>query len=146
VIYRCNPDGSELEVYARGFRYTYALKVTPDGRLFTISQGLDKRGVRPIETPDALYEVNQDSWYGFPTSTPAGQRRTEYNQDNDNPIGFRCSCSISASSASRARQVLGDQPEPRPEVTCEGRGLCPALRIVVAPSYASISATEPSAQ
>jgi hypothetical protein len=81
--------------------------------------------VRPIETPDALYEVNQDSWYGFPTSTPAGQRRTEYNQDNDNPIGFRCSCSISASSASRARQVLGDQPEPRPEVTCEGGAFAP---------------------
>lgn len=66
VIYRCNPDGSELEVFAWGLRNPFALELSEDGRIFCISQGGDRRGSRPIESPDAIYEIKEGAWYGFP--------------------------------------------------------------------------------
>ncbi|WNC12958.1 hypothetical protein [Brevibacillus brevis] len=66
VIYRANPDGSELEIVADGFRNIFGLGFSPDGRLFATNHGFDFRGSRPIEGDwDALYEVIP-GWYGWP--------------------------------------------------------------------------------
>ncbi len=66
VVYRCNFDGSGLEVYAWGFRNPYGLVEAPDGRLLALDQGSDPRGCRPLPCPDNLYEVKQGAWYGWP--------------------------------------------------------------------------------
>ena len=88
VIYRCNPDGSELEVYAWGARNPYALALAPDDRLLMIVQGEDYRGSRPMHAPDALYEVRQGAWYGWPDFS-GGRPVSELMQasDTENPTG-----------------------------------------------------------
>jgi glucose/arabinose dehydrogenase len=90
VIYRCNPDGSELEVHAWGLRNPYALCLDPEDRILTIVQGEDNRGSRALEdAPDALYEVRHGGWYGWPDFS-GGKPANEYmeNLDSDNPKGF----------------------------------------------------------
>lgn len=90
VVYRCRPDGSGLEVFAWGLRNPYGLTVGPDGRLLTIVQGEDHRGSRPFEgAPDALYEVTQGAWYGFPDFV-AGRPAQEFTGpvEAENPKGF----------------------------------------------------------
>ena len=90
VIYRCRPDGTELEVFAWGLRNPYALNFDPDGRLLTIVQGEDNRGSRAFnETPDALFEVKQGAWYGWPDFS-AGRPVQDFMEevDTDNPKGF----------------------------------------------------------
>ena len=90
VIYRCNPDGSELEVFAWGLRNPYALNLDPQGRLLTINQGEDNRGSRAFEeTPDALFEVKHGAWYGWPDFS-AGRPAQDYMADvtTDNSKGF----------------------------------------------------------
>lgn len=67
AILRARPDGSELEVYAWGFRNPYGLEVGPDGGLYVTVHGFDARGERPIEDAwDCFYRVEQGAWYGFP--------------------------------------------------------------------------------
>lgn len=67
VIYRANPDGSGLEVYADGLRNPFGLGFSPDGRLLAIDQGYDARGSRPIsDAPDPLWEIVRGGWYGWP--------------------------------------------------------------------------------
>ncbi|MGH8913198.1 MAG: PQQ-dependent sugar dehydrogenase, partial [Acidimicrobiia bacterium] len=67
AILRARPDGSEIEVYAWGFRNPYGLAVGPDGALYAAMHGFDARGERPIENAwDCLYRVEQGAWYGFP--------------------------------------------------------------------------------
>lgn len=67
AILRARPDGSELEVYAWGFRNPYGLEVGPDGTIFVTMHGFDARGERPIENAwDCLYKVEEGAWYGFP--------------------------------------------------------------------------------
>ncbi|MBI3968069.1 MAG: PQQ-dependent sugar dehydrogenase, partial [Chloroflexi bacterium] len=66
AILRANLDGSGLEVFADGFRNPYGLAFHPDGRLFTVENGPDARGRRPVSGPDNFYEVVQGGWYGFP--------------------------------------------------------------------------------
>lgn len=90
VIYRCQPDGTELEVFAWGLRNPYGLTTDPEGRLLTIVQGEDYRGSRPIEdAPDALYEVTQGTWYGFPDFV-AGRPAHDFTGpiETGNPKGF----------------------------------------------------------
>lgn len=66
VIYRANPDGSNLEIIADGLRNTFGLGFSPNGKLFITSNGLDFRGSRPIEGDwDPFYEVFP-GWYGWP--------------------------------------------------------------------------------
>jgi len=66
-IMRCNPDGSNLELVAWGLRNAYGLGFLPDGRLLAVDQGADDRGSRPVgNAPDLLFEVRQNSWYGWP--------------------------------------------------------------------------------
>lgn len=66
VIYRADVEGGGSEVVCWGLRNPYALAMSPDGRLWTIDQGCDDRGSRPLASKDALYEVRDGAWYGFP--------------------------------------------------------------------------------
>jgi glucose/arabinose dehydrogenase len=67
AVMRCNPDGSELELFAWGIRNAYGLGFLPDGRLLATDQGADDRGSRPVgNVPDLLFEVRQGAWYGWP--------------------------------------------------------------------------------
>jgi len=67
AVMRCNPDGSELELFAWGIRNAYGLGFLPDGRLIATDQGSDDRGSRPIgHVPELLFEVKKDAWYGWP--------------------------------------------------------------------------------
>ncbi|HYF31706.1 MAG TPA: PQQ-dependent sugar dehydrogenase [Chitinophagaceae bacterium] len=82
VIYRCNLDGTDLEVYAWGLRNPYALTTDAEGRIFVIVHGEDARGSRPAEAPDCLYEVKQGGWYGWPDFS-AGRPLKEFMQSED---------------------------------------------------------------
>jgi glucose/arabinose dehydrogenase len=67
AILRARPDGSELEVYAWGFRNPYGLRAGPDGAIYVAMHGFDARGERPIENAwDCFYRVEEGAWYGFP--------------------------------------------------------------------------------
>lgn len=67
AVMRCNPDGSELELFAWGIRNAYGLGFLPDGRLIATDQGADDRGSRPVgHVPDLLFEVRPGAWYGWP--------------------------------------------------------------------------------
>ena len=67
AILRARPDGSDLEVYAWGFRNPYGLRAGPDGAIYVAMHGFDARGERPIENAwDCFYRVEQGAWYGFP--------------------------------------------------------------------------------
>lgn len=67
AVLRCNPDGSELELFAWGLRNVYGLGFMPDGRLLATDQGADDRGSRPVgNAPDLLFEVQKGRWYGWP--------------------------------------------------------------------------------
>ncbi len=80
AVYRVNPDGSDLEVVAWGLRNPYGLAFEPGtGRLFALDQGADARGSRPAEAPDALFEVREGSWFGWPDFL-AGKPISDYAQ------------------------------------------------------------------
>jgi glucose/arabinose dehydrogenase len=66
-ILQFNPDGSNLEVFAWGFRNPYGLEIGPDKQLYVTMHGFDARGSRPIENAwDCFYKVEQGKWYGWP--------------------------------------------------------------------------------
>lgn len=66
-VLRCNPDGSDLELVAWGFRNPYGTAFHPDGRLFATEHDIDERSRRYVvgDTED-LYEVKEGEWYGWP--------------------------------------------------------------------------------
>lgn len=66
AILSASLDGSDLRVYADGFRNPYGLAFAPDGTLYATENGPDIRGSRPIVGPDVLWEVIEEGWYGFP--------------------------------------------------------------------------------
>jgi glucose/arabinose dehydrogenase len=67
AVLRCNPDGSDLELVAWGFRNPYGIAFHPDGRLFLTEHNIDERGRRQIiGDPEDLYEVKKGEWYGWP--------------------------------------------------------------------------------
>jgi glucose/arabinose dehydrogenase len=67
AILEANPDGTDLMVYAWGFRNPYGLEIGPDGALYASMHGFDARGSRPIENAwDCFYKVQQGAWYGWP--------------------------------------------------------------------------------
>jgi glucose/arabinose dehydrogenase len=66
TILRFNPDGSEVEVYAWGFRNPFGVWGL-DGILYATDNGYDERGSRPIaNAPDVIWQVKKGGWYGFP--------------------------------------------------------------------------------
>ncbi len=66
-VLRANPDGSELELVAWGFRFIPSIKFDRNYRLFVANQGYDVRGSRPIaNAPDEFHLVTPGQWYGWP--------------------------------------------------------------------------------
>lgn len=68
-ILRMNPDGSELEVFATGFRNPYDLTFSPDGALFTTDNNPSEMdATMRYLPPEELNHVQQGKDYGFPRS------------------------------------------------------------------------------
>lgn len=66
-ILRSNPDGTELEQYAWGFRNPNYLRFDNSGRLFAANNGFKNKGSRPIaNAPDEFFYVLPGVWYGWP--------------------------------------------------------------------------------
>jgi glucose/arabinose dehydrogenase len=61
TILRFHPDGTGVEVYARGFRNPYGIAFDPEGRLWATDNGADN----PV-TSDELNLVEQGAHYGYP--------------------------------------------------------------------------------
>lgn len=68
-VLRMNPDGSELEVFATGFRNPYDLAFSPDGALFTADNNPSEMdATMRYLPPEELIFVQQGKDYGFPRS------------------------------------------------------------------------------
>ncbi len=67
IILRMNPDGSDAEVFATGFRNPYDLTFSPEGALFTADNNPDRfdRTLRYLPSEE-LNHVRQGHFYGFP--------------------------------------------------------------------------------
>ncbi len=66
-ILRMNPDGSELEVFATGFRNPYDLTFLPNGDLFAVDEAPDQLDeTLRVLPPEELNHVRQGRDYGFP--------------------------------------------------------------------------------
>ncbi len=66
-ILRMNPDGSDLEVFATGFRNPYDLTFSPKGELFTADNSPDEPdATMQYLPPEELDFVQQGKNYGFP--------------------------------------------------------------------------------
>jgi glucose/arabinose dehydrogenase len=67
TVLSMQPDGSDLRVFAWGFRNPYGLAWTPDGRLLVADAGSDERGSRQIANePEKLWVAREDAFYGWP--------------------------------------------------------------------------------
>ncbi|MEW6523669.1 MAG: PQQ-dependent sugar dehydrogenase [Bacillota bacterium] len=67
TIMRADPGGQNLEVHAWGLRNPYGLRFDAAGNLWCTNHGYDDRGVRPVaNSPDFLYRVVEDGFYGWP--------------------------------------------------------------------------------
>lgn len=67
LIMRMNPDGSDAEVFATGFRNPYDLAFSPDGDLFTADNNPDRFDDTLRYLPsEELNHVRQGHFYGFP--------------------------------------------------------------------------------
>jgi glucose/arabinose dehydrogenase len=77
-VMRVRPDGGAIELVAWGFRNPFGLVFSTDGRLFVTENSYDDRGSRPVwGTPDVLWEVRSNVWYGWPDFA-AGQPITHF--------------------------------------------------------------------
>ncbi len=66
-VLRMNPDGSDLETFATGFRNPYDLVFTPQGDLFTADNSPDAIDHDlPYLPPEEVDHVQQGKNYGFP--------------------------------------------------------------------------------
>jgi glucose/arabinose dehydrogenase len=64
TILRANPDGSDVQVYARGFRNPFDLFFAQDGTLYATDNGEDKKDGKP--EGDELNQIVEKGNYGFP--------------------------------------------------------------------------------
>lgn len=65
TILTANPDGSDLQIFARGFRNPFGLAFAPDGSLYVTDNGED--AVEKEFQGDELNLVTQGKDYGYPT-------------------------------------------------------------------------------
>lgn len=66
-ILRANLDGSNLELFAWGFRNPSYMKFDESNRLFVSNNGYEERGSRPIANAlDEFFYVLPKLWYGWP--------------------------------------------------------------------------------
>ncbi len=77
AIMSANADGSDLHVFAWGFRNPFGLAFAPDGRLYASNNGANRLPPRRIGAdPDALWAVEEGMWHGWPDFF-AGQPATD---------------------------------------------------------------------
>ena len=67
TILRIAPDGSRVEVVARGFRNPFDLAFAPDGQLFCTDNAPDLPVRAADDAPDELNHVKEGRDYGHPT-------------------------------------------------------------------------------
>jgi glucose/arabinose dehydrogenase len=66
-VFKMPLEGGALELVAWGFRNPYGLAFAPDGQLYVTENSFDDRGSRPMfGTPDVLWKVERERWYGWP--------------------------------------------------------------------------------
>jgi hypothetical protein len=66
-IVRVNPDGTQMEQVAWGFRYPSTIKFDNANRLYASNQSYEVRGSRPIaNAPNEFHLVIPGQWYGWP--------------------------------------------------------------------------------
>ena len=74
AFFRCDPDGSNLERIAWGFRSSFGYRYSPDGRLIMTQNSANPMKPRGIRfDAESVYEVVEGEWYGWPdfySSTP----------------------------------------------------------------------------
>ncbi len=76
-LWRCRPDGSDLELLAWGLRNPYGLAFSEDGELYASDNDYEEKGERAIaDDPDRIWHIRNarqphgsvkvPDWYGFP--------------------------------------------------------------------------------
>jgi|GEM_PF-4547153 glucose/arabinose dehydrogenase len=89
AVIKASPDGSQRQVYAWGLHNPKGLSVDDNGQLWVLDSGMEDRGVRPIKNgKDALYQISQNTWYGWPdfsAGIPVDQRAVLSQTPNNPP-------------------------------------------------------------
>lgn len=67
AFFRVDPDGSNIERIAWGFRSNFGYRFAPDGRLITTQNSGNPIPPREIhDDTEPIYEVIEGEWYGWP--------------------------------------------------------------------------------
>lgn len=69
ILYRCDQDGSNLEIIADGFRNPFGIQFSPfNHKLYITDNGADPRGSRQVSHDwDNLWQVEvKNGWHGWP--------------------------------------------------------------------------------
>lgn len=86
-ILRMEPDGSNVEVFATGFRNPYDLTFSPDGALFTTDNGPDGVGqTMAFYPPEELNHVREGRDYGFPDVYGHGLAIRDVDRETEDPV------------------------------------------------------------
>lgn len=85
AFYRVNPDGSDLERIAWGFRSSFGYRFSPDGKLITTMNSANPMPPRGVFFDyETVYEVKEGEWYGWPdfySGIPITDERFEYKDE-----------------------------------------------------------------
>lgn len=86
-ILRMEPDGSNIEVFATGFRNAYDLTFSPNGDLFTTDNGPDGVGQEmSFYPPEELNHVREGRDYGFPDVYGQGLTLRDVDRETEYPV------------------------------------------------------------
>ena len=78
-VLRVRPDGSNLQLAAWGFRNPFGIAFAPDGQCYVTDNGYDDRGSRPVwGSPEVLWKLQSDTWYGWPDFSAGEPVNTEH--------------------------------------------------------------------
>jgi len=122
AFYRANPDGSNPERIAWGFRDPYQYAYSPDGRLITTNNGAEAFPNRPVfDDWDTVYEVQEGAWYGWPdyySGLPVTEERFKAPNDPDYK-GSPFEHEFTLTEETRARLLKNEPLPPQPLVRIE---------------------------
>ena len=86
-ILRANADGTDLEVFATGFRNPFDVTIAPDGRVFSGDNGPDRLDREmPFYPPEELNYVQAGRDYGFPDVYGNGLVIRPHNSETESPV------------------------------------------------------------